>query len=452
MMRRHSCATWVAFLLVCSLAERLYSENGAAPLSAWDAIAAEAAAAPATGYSHAKAALQMRPIWQAYYQKFAGWKAPSPAAVPEGKLPGLAETPKEARFPLTEKVWPSKPGEASVCLWEDDKLAAASFSIDDNNATDVPSWEQISEKYGDLKITWFLISGNIGGAIDPGRISSAGKWETWQRLLDAGYQLGSHSVTHAGNPVLEDGWPGPDWECAESKAQLDAGLTGQRTKIFARPGSATKAFNMSQEWRPSIEKYYAAARGGSGVPINMANMTDYFDIRTTANPLTLVSDEPQKDGWHLGDLLKPDSKYYRGWATVFIHNINGGPDLENNPSPITASFAKVFEFYNSHREDLWVGFLADVALYGQERDTATLTTDAADAARIAFSLTSKMDPAVFNYPLTVKVRLFDAWKGAKATQGGEAVPTQFLVHEGAPYALVKAVPDKGQVVLEPAVH
>ncbi len=419
-----------------------------APLSAWDEIAAQAEKDPPTGYSHAKAALANRPKWQAYYAKFAGWKATPPVAA-EGRLRGLTGTPREPRFALTPKVWPGKPGEASVCLWEDDKVAAASFSIDDNNASDVASWEQISAKYGGLIITWFLITSNIGGTLDPGRISSAGKWEMWQRLRDAGYEIGSHSVTHVGNPVIEDGWPGPDWECEVSQQQLDAGLTGQKTKIFARPGSATKAFNMSATWRPSIEKYYAAARGGSGVPINQANMIDYYDIRTTANPLAMVSEEPQKDGWHLGDILKPESKYYRGWATVFIHNINGGPDLENNPNPVTAAFAKVFDFYHKNREDVWIGRLGDVALYGQERDTARLTTEKSSDGEIVLGLTSKMDPAIFDYPLTLKVRLPEAWKGLKAAQGGRALAVSQLSHEGGNYALVKAVPDAGEIRLTP---
>jgi peptidoglycan/xylan/chitin deacetylase (PgdA/CDA1 family) len=417
----------------------------AAPVAVWDEISAQAAAETGGGYSHAKAALAMRPVWQGYYQKFADWRAPEIQQPPAGKLRALTEKPTAPRFPLTDRVWPEKPGDAAVCLWEDDKLAAASFSIDDNNAYDVASWEEISRKYGGLPITWFLISGNINGSIDPKRIAGAGKWETWQRLLDAGYQIGSHSITHVGDPVLEDGWPGPDWEAAESQRQLDAGLTGQRTRIFAYPGSATKAFNISKNWRSSVEKFYAGARGGSGIPINPANQIDYFDIRTTANPVSLVSDDPQKDGMHLRDLFKPDSKYYRGWATVFIHNINGGPDLENNASAVTQAFAKVFAFYNEHRSDLWLGQLSDVALYGQERDTATLTTTKVTGSEITLKLESRMVPSIFDYPLTLKVRLPGDWKNVQGEQGGKSVPSRTVDHEGALYALVKAVPGRGEI-------
>lgn len=58
-----------------------------------------------------------------------------------------------------------------------------------------------------------------------------------------------------------------------------------------------------------------------------------------------------------------------------------------------------------------------------------------------------MKDDIFDYPLTVKVRLPDGWKSAKATQGGKSVPVRFVSHDGAPYALVEAVPDKGMVAV-----
>jgi hypothetical protein len=60
-----------------------------------------------------------------------------------------------------------------------------------------------------------------------------------------------------------------------------------------------------------------------------------------------------------------------------------------------------------------------------------------------------MKDDIFDYPLTVKVRLPDGWKSAKATQGGKPVPVRFVTHEGAPFALVDAVPDRGAVRVAP---
>lgn len=43
----------------------------------------------------------------------------------------LAESPDRPRFELRDRDWPGKVGEASVCLWKDDALAACSITIDD---------------------------------------------------------------------------------------------------------------------------------------------------------------------------------------------------------------------------------------------------------------------------------------------------------------------------------
>lgn len=428
----------------------------AAPLSAWADIEAEAAKAPPTGYNHARAALAARPMWKSYFATYSAWTAPAPRTPADGRLANLAEKPRQPRFAITPRVWPAKPGEAAVCLWEDDKIAAVSFSIDDNNATEVPAWREISRTYGGLKLTWALITSNIDGVRDPGRVVGAGTWSLWQSVLAEGFQLQSHTVSHANNPVLEDGWPGPDWEAAESKRQLEANLPGHRTLLFVPPGAPVKAFNVGRYWRASVVKYYAAARGFSGVPINPANQTDYFDIRSTAAPSAFVADTvaPETPRFiaenQLKSILDPAHKNYRGWATFFTHNLGAtGANLAAAPGKETAALAKVFDFYNRHRDELWVGFLADVALYGQQRDTATLKTVRADAEGIALDLTSRMDPAFFDYPLTVKVRLPDAWPVAAASQAGASVPCSVVRHEGALYALVKARPDRGEILVAP---
>lgn len=430
-------------------------EKGFLKPEVWDLIEADAKANP---NSNEARAVKSRPIMQAYYATFANWTAPEPPAPPPGRLRNLSDTPKQPRFPLTGKVWPANPGEASICLWEDDKLAAMSLGVDDNLASDLPYWKELSKKYGGLNITWNLVTCNIDGAIDKGRVGSAGTWAIWNQMRAEGYHLASHSVTHLSDPVPADGWLGPDWEAAESIRALDSHLPGQKTTLFVYPGAGVHYFGIlggyypNSTWRHSIVKYYAAARGGGGEAINPANMIDYFNIHATTGsvPDLLGSTNPRLASQNLNKLFDPDPKNpnYRGWANIFIHFINSGKDFDTNA--FTVAYGKVLAFYNEHRADLWTGFLDDVALYGQERDTASLTTEPAAAGRLAFTLTTKMDPAVFDYPLTVKVRLPDAWTDAKALQNDTlALPVQVIRHENAPYALVKVVPDRGRVVLTP---
>lgn len=432
-----------------------HDENGFLKPEIWDIVAAEAKVRPGTNEERI---LKERDKMKTYFATFKDWKAPEPPPLAPGKLRNLSDIPKTPRFPLTDKVWPEKSGDASVCLWEDDKLAAMSLGVDDNCAQDLEAWKEISKKYHGLNITWNLIADNIDGKLDPGRGAGAGTWKQWQGMLDAGYHLASHSMTHNHDPVPIDGWPGPDWEASESQRLIDSNLPGHKTKFLAFPGSGVHAFGILSvgavpfsTWRPSMVKYFAGARGGGGYPISPANQIDYFCIASTTAVQNIIEGaDPVKFGqYSLKNLFAADPKdkyhkYYRGWANTFIHFINGGKDFEKNP------YTKVLEFYDSHRADLWTGFFDEIGIYAQERDTATLKTDSASDSKIEYTLTDQMDRTVFDYPLTVKIRLPAAWPGVEAKQGGKTLPSQVIEHEGAKFTLVKSVPDGGTVTLTSA--
>ena len=58
-----------------------------------------------------------------------------------------------------------------------------------------------------------------------------------------------------------------------------------------------------------------------------------------------------------------------------------------------------------------------------------------------------MDDRFYDYPLTIKVRLPGNSKGVKAVQQKKEVPVRIVEKDGGQFALVKAVPDRGQVVM-----
>ena len=58
-----------------------------------------------------------------------------------------------------------------------------------------------------------------------------------------------------------------------------------------------------------------------------------------------------------------------------------------------------------------------------------------------------MDDPRFDFPLTVKVRLDPAWKTIAATQAAKPVEAKRVEHDGGTYALVQAVPGRGEVTL-----
>jgi hypothetical protein len=338
------------------------------------------------------------------------------ATYAQNQLHNLSDTPKAPRFPVTDHVWPAAPGDADICLWADDKTAAMSFTVDDISPANAAWWLEMIKQYGDFKVTWFMITSELN--------NTAGPWSQCPPLLALGHDVQSHTVTHVNS----------DAEYRDSQVAIEKNVPGHKCDFVAYPGGLAHAGPID---RTSAIKYFAAARGASG-RINPANQIDYFN--TGAMSSVLTTNDPSIPRTNLSSLLdKKAAPYYRGWVIRITHGVYNFEQMR-----------PMFEFFAAHKEELWGGTFGEVAKYGQERDTATLKVDENTASRIILTLTDRMLDSRFDYPLTIKVRLPSEWKNVKAAQNGQAVASRMIDHEGAFFALVNAVPDRGQIVLVPA--
>ncbi len=342
--------------------------------------------------------------------------------------------PTADRFTITDKVWPATPGEAHVCLWADDALAAVSITVDDNNAGDHAWWMQTLATYS-AQATWFVITGLVtpsGGYF--------GSWADFEALRDAGQEMQSHTITHL---AFERGFDPDDpehdirVEYAGSQAEIENRL-GVRCQTLAYPGGANTIYND----RDIAGEYYIAARGTAGT-VNPVNHVDYMYTNSVGNGL--VVSNPSAPWAQLINIFDPAvyrASNYRAWYVTHYHGLND--DLK-------AQIIEALAFLQQKDAEVgvWIAPFRQAAQYGQERDSATLTVTAADATGVAFTLTDLMINQQYDYPLTVKVRMFDTWDAVEATQDGQAVKVAVVEHDGAKFALVEAVPDRGQVLLAP---
>lgn len=336
----------------------------------------------------------------------------------------LKEIPEQDRFtrPL-DKVWPAQANEIDITLWKDDKFAAVSITIDDNIINDHDFWTQASQQYG-WKFTWFIITDELNKGS-----TTYGAWSDFQTMFNSGHDIESHTITH--RKIIE--MQSEDEiviEYRDSLKQINQNITGNDAQTIAYP-DGQKGFSRD------IASQFAIAGRGTASGVNKPERTDYLKINSISD--TLGND-------YLDAILKGtsgiswmgDNKYKRGWFLSHFHLVKNKTEIENG-----------LDNLNQRSGDLWIGKFKEVAMYGQERDTATIEVISNDTTKLTFKLRDDMDDMLFQQPLTLKIKLHSFWNTVKATQNGKTINTTIVTHENEKYVLIQAIPDKGLIELMP---
>ena len=333
------------------------------------------------------------------------------------------------RFTTTDKVWPANVGEADVCLWNDDKLAAFTLTIDDNNEQNIPFWKTMITKY-DFHFTWFVIT-------EAATQYNVQNWNLYNDLASLGSQIDAHDDRNwYNNPTGGETNPTD----ADYLARLQATKTKINTEITAGNNTnLTYAYPFGEGNETEARKAFIGIRGTNGV-LNQANTVNYLDVNSVSSPY-IYNTEANRDKYILPLLDKTNklygTNYYRGWASTHFHGLDAAGEI----------LADEFLQYLADKPDLWVAGFTEVTQYSQSFATHNLTVDNVAESQIKFTLTDDMLDAVFNFPLSVKIKVNNSWASVSAIQNGNSVEAKIITNNGEKYALVKAVPDLGQVTV-----
>jgi peptidoglycan/xylan/chitin deacetylase (PgdA/CDA1 family) len=362
------------------------------------------------------------------------------AADPSALQPSaLQPFPPRPAFAVTDRTWPQNPGDAEICLWPGDALAAVSFTIDDNNAPDHPWWLARAAEY-DFHATWFVITSRVGTG------KNWGTWDDFATLAAAGHEIASHTVRHF-HTDSPDTPPDVEWEYAESQKQLRARLGPSAAATLAYPGMPHGKLN-----NPALAaKYYHAARAAAG-RVAPANRIDYFNVAATNTANMRDVSDPAAD---IHKLLAPAARFYRGWLVLYSHDVRK-PEHKQK-------IQNLLEYIKQRRADLHLAPFGELARFARARDTARLAVLENTPRKIVLRLTAgaaageavspKPPPSHAPLPLaplTVKIRLPDAWGATlRAARSARPIPARLVTHDGALYALVEAAPVAAPVELTP---
>ncbi|MCK5830506.1 MAG: polysaccharide deacetylase family protein [Methylococcales bacterium] len=332
--------------------------------------------------------------------------------------------PSTTRFTKSlEKNWPENDGEASICLWEKDKFAAASITIDDNVPVDHDWWINIGNIYN-WKFTWFVIVDSLYNNTNK---VSTGSWSEFQKLANVGHDIQSHSMTHQAHDDTREN-DEVIIEYLDAFNLINSNITNNKAYTIAWPWGV---FN-----REIGSLFSIAGRGTASTPNKPENI-DYLNVNSLTGGINDAYLDSILQGTSTVSWLG-NNQYKRGWLVSTYHFVKDRDAV-----------ASELNHLHKRSNDLWLGLFKDVARYGQERDTARLSIITNNPTKIEFKLWDEMDDQIFNYPLTIKIKMHSGWQKIIATQAGNNLESGIIYHNDVAYALIKAIPDKGNVVIKP---
>ena len=284
------------------------------------------------------------------------------------------------------------PPHARIAKFAGDRAAAISYTFDDGLRDHYTVAAPMLNEVG-LKGTFFVIPGKVSATVEDAerRKNDKRAWGTitWTELKEMaaqGHEIASHTWSHPNLTKL-------------SLAEVDAEFTKAREAIISNIGRPplTLAFPFNAR-TPEIEaaalKHHVAFRShqhGTG-------------DKSTAESLNTWADKQVRD---------------KKWGVVMAHGIAYGYAAFTDPE----IFRTHLRYVKKQEAAIWVDTFANVARYEKERDDATLTITDSAAGRVTFVLSGKLDPAIYDVPLTVVIESPSA-QSARAVRAGRELPVR----------------------------
>lgn len=222
------------------------------------------------------------------------------------------------------------------------------------------------------------------------------------------------------------------YEIIESRNHLREMFPNERVLCFVKPGFSYPADKpqVSEKAFEMIGNNYISMRNTGGEvesipPQNWLSMKCHMDTKAeTADVWINLMDKAIKQN---------------NWLIMLYH------DIPESEQPETTKFIEAI----GERVDngnVWCAFLDEATMYIKEAQTAVVKSSINDG-KITVELTDDMDDSIYNYPLTVKVRIPSDWKTVSCTQNENTAALIPFAENGVNYVYADIVPDKGAAVL-----
>jgi len=305
-----------------------------------------------------------------------------------------------------------------------------------------------------------------------GRSSVTDRVSYWKSIFaDGTLEPQSLSMTHSSDRITST--PAINKiEVVDSKAKIESLFPGSAVICYGSPFAKLSDYSYEEGADGTPDKSTRIEDGGTKA---LARAT-YFAIRNGKEGLNTLDPgcTDEAGGWYnlmVQWFYKYDSQTDEiraawidnavkkgGWLVILAHDFVDGTEddyLSLSKDKAEAFFRHASTYVKSG--ELWAASFGDATKYLREKQNATAarhTENGIFYVDLKLDPTTEdgktLDPNVFNYPLTVKVRVPASWTGVRYELDGETIETEVFADAGGQKcAMVNVRPCAGAVVSVP---
>ncbi len=362
-----------------------------------------------------------------------------------GPVKGSVYPPKFVGRPVKEIISET----ASVPTNANNFFERASASLYLGYAGTLPYYNEADEFYESgkkekaYKVMDSLYSAVRNKELKPGKDTSMemGQEEglTWKDLRkDAakGYEIASHTVTHAHLAILDTANMG--YELRKSKeeirnhlgekytfsAEVPFGIEDPRVMKYGFPIYAALRNLMPEPWMTEINRGYKEQPGKS----------DKEYVQWQRGPLSKTPMSLMKS-W-VDTSLAHDNI----WLVLVFHGID---DIGWEPTP-HQKLHEYFAYIKRRENDIWIAPFGDVARYVRERMNAKVHSETLNN-KIEVKVSGSLDKKMYNEPVTLKTYVPSDWEKVQLKKGSKIQELQSKKDVKGTFILYKTVPGEGEI-------
>ncbi|MDD3078812.1 MAG: polysaccharide deacetylase family protein [Paludibacter sp.] len=332
--------------------------------------------------------------------------------------------------------------------WYNNAKSAMALTFDDGFEAHYTYAYPVLKEHN-IPATFFVNSGNLvhKGETQKDRY---GFWEDFKTMSDNGYEIGSHSLTHADLTSLSADDVAEELE--QDKENIETNI-GKKCLSHAYPYCQN-----NEDVQEIATPLFIGARQCSSLE-NDASLsrsecyTINSDLLTWAEPRSLSNDSASFDD--LKSSIESTVRRNRNFGVLCIHEVLPFSLLSTSDTyeiATTEWLTEMCEYLAEKKAsgDIWPATFGDIVQYAQERDNMRVLRTEINSDSIEYDITVQtfLDTTVFYHPLTLTVNLPDGWTSARCRvmEAGTTMSDSIYTPSTGKFQ-INVIPDRQKLIL-----